>query len=146
MIEEQTVAEEPQRDYRGKLRSFYQTVNNDPSETIQSDAKRADIKEIMREHGVTNIIEHLAETDAQFMDVTQFTDYADVFREAKKAEFEFMKLPPEVRSLFNHDVARWLDAAHDQDKAEAIEDKIDEKVAKAAPAPVEPLEGETPPV
>ena len=36
-----------QRDYRGKLRSRYQTVNDEPSMTVQSDADGADINKIV---------------------------------------------------------------------------------------------------
>lgn len=143
---EQVEIEEPQRDYRGKLRSLYQTVNTEPSQTIQSDAKRADITEILKEHGLTDIITHLADTDARFLDVSEMGDYADVMREAKRAEFAFLQLPPRVRKLFKDDVANWLDAAHDEDKRKALEQEIRDDIALHAPPAVEPVVTEVPPV
>lgn len=139
--------EQPQVDYRGKLRSLYQTHNTDPSLTILSDAKAADMKEILKDHGISNILDHLAHTDAQFLDVSEMSDYADVMREARKADMEFMKLPAEVRSLFDNDVANWLDAAHDVDKGARIYERVQGEGTPEVPAaPVEPVVPEVPAV
>lgn len=123
-----------QLDYRGRPRAEYQTVNDEPSKTIQSDAHEADIKTILKKHGMTGIVEHLAQTDAQFVDVTELTDYADVMRITREAEGEFMKLPAKVRALFDHDVAKWLDAAHDQEKRDAVAQEVAEQSVETTPA------------
>ncbi len=104
-------------DLRGRPR--VQTVNTDPSETVQSDAHLADIQNIMKRFGQEGL-DMLAETDLLFRDVTQFTDLADALNQAKIAEIRFLKLPSKVREVFNHDVAEWLDTAHDQDKRDAL--------------------------
>ncbi len=135
-MDEQLVVE--QLDYRGKPRSKYQTFNEEPSQTVQSDAVNADIQTILRKHGVTGIVEHLAKTEAQFADVSEFGDYADIMRHVKEAEGEFMNLPSKVRAEFDHDVAKWLDTAHDQDKEDALVKEI------VTEAPLEPMAVEKP--
>lgn len=119
---------EDHADYRGRMRSKSWTVNDEPSQTIQSDAVAADIQTILKAHGVTGFYEHLAGVDAQFLDVTEMTDYADVMREAARAEETFMGLPAEVRSLFGNNVARWLDAAHDKEKRDALAEEAGAEV------------------
>ncbi len=104
-------------DSRGKDR--VQTVNTDPSETVQSDAHLADIQNILKSYGATGM-EMLDETQMMFADVTSFTDLADAMNQARLAEVEFLKLPSKVREIFDHDVAVWLDSAHDEEKRDAL--------------------------
>lgn len=89
-----------------------QTVNDLESKTVTADAKKADINHILKQYKAVGIVDHLREVDARYMDVSEFTDYADMMRQLRTAEAEFMKLPSKVREKFNHDVATWLDAAH----------------------------------
>lgn len=114
------------KDYRGKPR--VQTVNNLPSKTVQSDAHMADIREILRKFEGTGIIDHLSQVDAKFMDVSEFTDYKDLMDHVREAEATFMQLPAEIRAKFGNDVARWLDAAHDAEKADAVANSIDSQL------------------
>ncbi len=104
-------------DSRGKDR--VQTVNDDPSETVQSDAHLADIQNIMARFGQEGRA-MLDEADLNFLDVTEFTDLADALRQSNEAQEAFMKLPRKVREIFDHDVAVWLDTAHDQEKRDAL--------------------------
>ncbi len=104
-------------DSRGNPR--VQTVNNDPSETIQSDAHLADIHQILKTweldgHAI------LDEAQLEFKDVSEFTDLADAMNQAKEAEGVFMTLPSKIRELFHHDVAEFLDTAHDPEKRNAM--------------------------
>ncbi len=101
-------------DYRGKPR--VQTINNLPSETLQSDGDRADIKKILKRYKSVGIVDHLNLTESTYQDVSEIGDFADVMRIAQEAEQQFMQLPSKVREIFNHDVANWLDTAHDQEK------------------------------
>ncbi len=103
---------------RGRPR--VQTKNFGPSLTVQSDAKQADIKEILKKYREVGIVEHLNITEANYRDVTELTDFSDVMRTANEAKQEFMKLPSKVREIFHHDVAIWLDTAHDQEKRTAL--------------------------
>jgi hypothetical protein len=105
-------------DARGRPR--VQTVNKLPSKTVQADAKRADINHIMRKFSKAELLAGLDRADLQFLDVTEFTDLSDALRQAAHAERVFMRLPSKVRELFNHNVAEWLDAAHDPEKRDAV--------------------------
>lgn len=104
-------------DSRGKNR--VQSINDEDSMTVQSDAHLADIGEILRSYGATGMLD-LQETAMEFGDISSFTDLADALSQAKEAEVEFMKLPSKVRGIFDHDVAVWLDTAHDKDKRDAL--------------------------
>ncbi len=108
----------------GKLNSFgekrTQTLNEDPSETIVSDAHLADINQIMTRFAKGGIVESLDEAQLLYGDVSEFTDLADALNQARLAEVEFLKLPRQVREVFEHDVAVWLDTAHDEDKRAAL--------------------------
>ncbi len=103
--------------YRGANR--VQTVNTEPSMTVQSDAHLADINQIMSRFAADGITS-LDEADLMFKDVSEFTDLKDALDQAALAEVEFLKLPSKVREIFNHNVAEWLDTAHDSDKREAL--------------------------
>jgi phage internal scaffolding protein len=105
-------------DQRGRPR--VQTVNDLPSKTVQSDAQESDIRFILAKFGQTGVIQQLDATQAEYVDVTAFTDYADVMRTVREAENNFRRLPSKVREVFNHDVAEWLDTAHDKEKRDAL--------------------------
>ncbi len=105
------------KDSRGKNR--VQTVNTKPSLTVQSDAHLADITNIMKKFGAEGI-EMLDEAKLVYADVSQFTDLRDALDQAREAEIKFLRLPSKVREIFNHDVAEWLDTAHDQEKRDAL--------------------------
>ncbi len=109
-----------QKDARGRLRSKYQTVNVLPSETVQADSEKADINKILKRYAEVGIREQLNLTEAHFPDVTEIGDFQDVMQTARAAETEFMKLPSKVREIFNHDVATWLDTAHDEEKRTSL--------------------------
>lgn len=125
-------------DYRGKPR--VQTINNDASMTITSDAHLADIHNIMAQFSVGGL-DALDQADLMFRDVSEFTDLADALNQAKLAEVQFMKLPSKVREIFDHDVAVWLDTAHDKEKRDALVDggfldpERGTETIKAPPAP-----------
>lgn len=127
-------------DYRGRMRSDSWSVNDDPSMTIQSDAHDADITHILKKYKQVGIVDHLNNAQGLFMDVTQFTDLADAMRQSKVAEVEFLKLPSKVREIFNHDVADWLDAAHDPEKRAQLEaDGFIERKTETIPEVVPPV-------
>ncbi len=105
-------------DHRG--RPPVQTVNDEPSLTVQSEADQADIIKILKKYRQVGIIDHLNLTESTFQDVSSFTDFADVIRTAKEAELQFLELPSKVREIFDHDVANWLDTAHDPEKRASL--------------------------
>lgn len=111
-------------DYDRRGRARVQTVNDEDSLTVQSDSVKADIHEILRPYGPLGMDQILNDADAMFMDVSEFTDYADMMRQTADAEFEFMKLPPKIRRAFDNDVYKWLDAAHDPEKRRNVLEKL----------------------
>lgn len=104
-------------DARGRPR--VQTVNNDPSLTVQSDAHLADIQTILEGYGATGH-QSLDEAAMIYKDVSEFVDLRDAIEQSRIAEKQFMTLPSKVREIFDHDVAVWLDSAHDEDKRDAL--------------------------
>lgn len=125
-----------QLDALGRPRSKYQTVNDLPSCTVQADSDKADINKILKRYAAVGIQEQLNLTEAHFPDVSEIGDFQDVMQTARAAEREFMKLPSKVREIFKHDVANWLDTAHDQEKrASLIEKGIIQPVEQPAPPP-----------
>lgn len=103
-------------DARGRVR-VQTNFEEGSSKTIQSDAHLADIQEILKTFGVQGIDQMLNITEGQFMDVSEFEDYATMMSHVRTAELEFMKLPSKVREMFDHDVHTWLDKAHDDRRA-----------------------------
>lgn len=104
-------------DSRGRIGC---TINDMESRTVQGDAFRADINTILRTFDVGQVAQSLDLADANFMDISEFTDYRDALDHAKSAQADFMKLHPDVRAIFDNDVAVWLDTAHDEDKRQAL--------------------------
>ena len=104
-------ADNKNTDFLGRPR--FQEIVNQPSKTVQADAKKADINEILKKaNGGLGLVQHLQDVDAQFMDVSEHDDYVTLMRHVRDAESTFNQLPSKVRELFDHDVAKWLDAAH----------------------------------
>lgn len=123
-----------------------QTVNDGPDMAVQSDIHRADIKHILARYRALGIRDHMAQVDLNYRDVSEFTDYADLMRSVRQAEFDFMQLPSKVREVFDHDVAKWLDAAHDKEKLDAIAPRLAQlgifkAGEEAPPAPSSPPGG-----
>lgn len=140
-----------QLDARGRPR-VRTSFEGSPSLTVQSDAPKADIQQILKQFDQVGIIENLNNAEAVFADISEFTDFADAMRHAKMAEGEFMKLPSKVREIFGHSVENWLDTAHDPEKRNALVEagiiegpKVPE-VAPKAPTPAgEDIGGEEAP-
>lgn len=125
-----------------------QTGEFGESKTVQSDNAQAEIHEVLRKYRGVGIVDHLAQVDLQFRDVTQFEDFQDLMRQTKEAEGVFMRLPSKLREVFNHDVNRWLDCAHDAEKLAEIRPQLEKlgvmepvKAPQAPPAPVAPPVG-----
>lgn len=131
-----------------RRRPRVQTINDEESKTVQSDLARSEIRHILAKYRQTGVITHLREVDLVFRDVTEFEDFRDVMVQSKVAEAEFLKLPSKLREVFDHDVSRWLDVAHDPEKLEEIRPQLEKlgvlKPREAAPAPPEPSTPPTP--
>lgn len=104
---------------KARVQTFFLVEDEDgrivPEEsmTAQSDVVRSDIKHILAKYEQTGVLVGMRQVDLAYRDVSEFTDFADLMRENAEAKQAFMRLPSKVRETFNHDVAEWLDAAHD---------------------------------
>lgn len=129
-------------------------IFEDDSLTVQSDYHKTKIGTILNQFAENGgIITHLAQIQGSYRDVSEFTDLKDAIDQSRLAESEFMKLPSEVRRIFDHDVATWLDTAHDPEKIQALVDKglINPKHGEQIPLPIEtppepPKAPEPPPI
>lgn len=122
-----------------------QTVNEDTEVTKQSFKDECDINLILRSYNSTGVIRHLNRAKALFLDVSSVPDFAGAISEVRQAEAEFMKLPAKVRAVFDHDPAKFLDAAHDPAKRDLLEaaglipaEKPGDVVEAATEAPANP--------
>lgn len=131
----------PQETERRKPR--VQTVNTMESRTVQSDVHDSDIKHIVQKFRATGGLINPRDVQLAFRDVTAFEDFHDVIQHARAAEAKFMQLPSKVREVFDHDVSKWLDAAHDPDKLEDLRPRLEklgvlEPVVAPEPPPAAP--------
>lgn len=108
--------------------------------TVQSDLPKTKINNILRQfQNNGGIITHLNNAEAMYKDVSEFSDLADALNQSKEAEKAFMRLPSKVREIFDHDVATWLDTAHDPEKRQAL---VEAGLIPAPPATRESLPAE----
>lgn len=111
----------------------------DPSRTVQSDVFSSEIRHILAKYEATGFIAEMRNVDLTYRDVTEFEDYADLNRQTAEARMAFMRLPSKVREVFDHDVGKWLDAANDPQKLEALRPRL-EKLGLMQPKASQPLE------
>lgn len=117
-----------------------QTVNTLPDKTVQSDVHRTEIRHILAKYRQVGIVEHMREVDLVYKDVSEFVDFADLMFQSKEAEKRFMGLPSKVREVFDHDVSKWLDAAHDPEKLEALRPQLEKLGVMEPVVAARPLE------
>lgn len=120
------------------------TVNDEASQTQQSDRHRAEMRHILSRYEKTGVLVDLREVELQYRDVSEFDDFTDIMRAGAEAKTAFMRLPSKVRELFNHDHFEWLDTAHDPEKLQALRPKL-EKLGVLKELAPELLEPEVPP-
>jgi len=110
------------REENGRRR--VQTLNDMASETQQNQADQADIKKILQRYAAAGVPVNMANVDLQFRDVTEFQDFSDLMEASRLAKESFMRLPSKVREVFDHDVSKWLDAAHDPEKLDELAPRL----------------------
>lgn len=134
-------------DRRGRPR--VQTVFEDPSLTVQSDADRASIRHILGKYKEMGLAAGM-QAAGEFVDLSELTDYTQAMRVVRASETAFMQLPAEARKVFKNDPATWLDAVQgaefgDQEKMDQLVKAGLVKAAvvpeKAPAAPETPVEG-----
>lgn len=121
----------------GRRKPRVQTLNEEPSLTVQSEKDDADIKQIIQRYERNGVLIRPTDVDMAFLDVSEFTDFSEMMLQTKIAEQKFMELPSKVREAFGHSVYEWLDAAHDSDKLESLRPQL-EKLGILEPLPAAP--------
>lgn len=108
----------------------------EPSRTRQSEAKAADINEIMRKYDKTGLFPQ-GQREALYVDVSEMPDYRTSLDTIRKADELFMQLPAVIRTKFDNDAAMFLDWTSDPDnREEMIELGMLPKPEVLAPTPV----------
>lgn len=108
-----------------RRRPRVQTTDFDESRTVQSDVHKSDIHHVLKRYKSMGIVDHMANVDLEFRDVTEFEDFADLQLQLSEARHAFMRLPSKLREVFNHDVSTWLDAAHDPEKLQDLRPQLE---------------------
>lgn len=81
--------------------------------TKQGFKTECDVNHIMEKYQKTGIVTHLASQMPQFLDVSEVEDYHSALEQVRIAQEFFMSLPSSVRSEFENDPAKLLDAFGD---------------------------------
>lgn len=98
-----------------------QTINNEPTMTIQSEIDACDVNKIYAKYSKTGMMTNMRSTPPQYGDFMNAVDYhTSVFR-AQEAQETFMSLPAALRKRFSNDPGELLDfLADSNNRAEAI--------------------------
>lgn len=75
----------------------------------QSMKDECDINNIVARYEKTGVLTHLNASQATYADVSELTGYRDALDKVTAAKEVFMKLPSELRAVFDNDPAKFLD-------------------------------------
>lgn len=112
-------------------------INTQPEVTKQSHKDSTDVNLIIANYDRTGLLVHLNKAEARYEDVSEVGDYQDALDIINNAERAFMKLSSAQRKVFNNSAAQFLDAAHDPDKRELLEQA---GLIPSPPAPAPPID------
>lgn len=124
----------------------YGLVNDQPSRTIQSQAKEADINYIVEQFGVTGKMPENLRSPS-YGDYSEVLDFRSAIHAVKEAERNFLKIPAAIRARFQNDPQQFLDFCMDQNNLPALREMglapPPEVAAPPAPpaGPSEPTKG-----
>lgn len=116
--------------YGDRSRHGFETVGE--SLTQQHFAKETDIKEIIRKHDRTGIIQHVARGVAQYGDYSEVNEYREALDMVNSANASFMALPAEVRKQFDNDAGMFFEFATNPENAEKM---VQLGLAEVPPSP-----------
>lgn len=92
----------------------------DPSLASQSEAKDADINEIVRRFGITGELPQNF-NPPQYGDFTEIGDYRSALEAVRNAAESFMEMPADLRAKFHNDPAELIDfLANEANRNEAV--------------------------
>jgi phage internal scaffolding protein len=88
--------------------------------TQQHMAQECDIKEIIKRHDRTGIIEHVNRGVAAYGDYSEVHEYREALDLINNAKESFMVLPSDVRKMFDNDPGEFFEFATDPANAEKM--------------------------
>lgn len=101
--------------------------------TQQHFLEECDIKNIIKRHDRTGIIEHVNRGVAQYGDYSEVHEYREALDLINNAKLSFMQLPSDVRKIFDNDPGEFFEFATNPDNAA----RMQELGLAPSPAPVE---------
>lgn len=118
------------------------TLNcGDREMTKQSHKDECDIHKILRQYQRTGILSHISAQSAQFVDLPDSVDYQESVHILMRAEEAFSALPSQVRSSFDNDPLKFLQAFNDPGQEGRLRDlgllkpKVVSSPVEGPPAP-----------
>lgn len=107
--------------FRENGRINVRTINNDPSDTVQSEADRLDLNIIKAIYDKTGIMNNVRVDQPKYGDFTSSRELHDVLLRAQEAQDEFMALDAHIRLRFDNDPGKLIDFVNDpKNAAEAV--------------------------
>lgn len=115
-----------------------QTLNKEPSLTLQSEKDACDVNKILASFAKTGIMRNVTTKQPLQGDFTEVVDYQTAVNSVIGAEEAFMALPATIRKRFGNDPGALMDFLKDpQNRAEAISLGLIDKTAEQAVSPTE---------
>ena len=113
-----------------------------PSLTKQSFKDEADINKIMRKYSMNDIEAAREAVETHLVDLSEMPDFHQAMTTVAEANELFMKIPSNIRDVFNHDPGRFMEFVTDPENREQM---VELGLAKKAPvAQQPPTAGEQP--
>lgn len=88
--------------------------------TQQHMKKECDIKEIIKRHDRTGIIEHVNRGVAQYGDYSEVNEYREALDLINNAQESFMNLPSDIRAMFGNDAGEFFEFATNPENADRM--------------------------
>lgn len=105
-----------------------QTVNEEPSLTIQSEKDNCDLNVIVNKFLKTGMMTNIRKDQPRYGDFTGVSDYQSAVIAVQDAEEQFMELPATIRKRFDNDPQKLLSfVLDDSNRDEAIKLGLVEK-------------------
>jgi phage internal scaffolding protein len=95
--------------YGDRVRSVFLTEGE--SLTQQHFQPETDIKNIIKKHDRTGIIQHVARGVAQYGDYSEVNEYREALDMVNSANASFMELPAEIRAMFENNAGAFFEFA-----------------------------------
>ena len=129
--------------YGDRIKTEFHTTGE--SLTQQHFQEECDIKNIIKKHDRTGIIQHIASGVAQYGDYSEVNEYRESLDLINDAQASFEGLPAKLRKFFNNNPGEFFEFATDPANAEKMvelglapsPDPVIEKPEKAPEKPVD---------